>query len=278
MTGGALSVGPLSLALMPLLLMLSAWLGVGLARRVGRRDAVDAEPALLRALAIGLLAARLAFVWQWRELYDAHLWTVIDIRDGGWDPAIGVAAAVLTAVQGVRRQPALRRATVAGFALTLTLGLTSAVALKWLEPTRTPMPELRFTALGGGEVALRSFVGRPTVVNLWATWCPPCRREMPVLLQAQQARPDVHFVFVNQGESADEVQRFLQAQGLPLHHVLLDRSSALGAAFQQRGLPTSLFFDASGRLVSTRVGELSPAVLAQRLQALRPAPSRGSAG
>jgi thiol-disulfide isomerase/thioredoxin len=268
-TSGAVALGPLSVPLLPLLLLLAGFAGLWAGQRLGRRAAVDAEPALLRVLGVGLLAARLSFVWSWRSLYAAQPWSVFDIRDGGWDPALGVAAAALYAIHLVRRQPALRRAIAGGFSLTLALGVAAAIGLAALQPTRTPLPALRFAALEGGPaVALRSFSGKPTVINLWATWCPPCRREMPALLQAQRAHPEVNFVFVNQGETPEAVQRFLQAQGLPLRNVLLDPSFALGAAFDQRALPTSLFFGADGRLMSTRLGELSPAVLAQRLQAI----------
>lgn len=112
------------------------------------------------------------------------------------------------------------------------------------------------------------------VVNLWATWCAPCRREMPVLQQAQAARPEVHFVFLNQGESAERVLAFLGSQQLPLRNVLLDAHGQAGAQLGHRALPTTLFYDASGRLVDTRVGELSHATLAQRLEAMDPLPSR----
>lgn len=93
---------------------------------------------------------------------------------------------------------------------------------------------------------------------------------MPVLQRAQAEHPGVHFVFVNQGESADKVGGWLRARGFLMHNVLLDGTGQAGAAFKQRALPTTLFFDARGRLVSMRVGELSAATLTERLQALAP--------
>ena len=130
------------------------------------------------------------------------------------------------------------------------------------------LPPLAVQSLEGPTVSLASFQGKPTVVNLWATWCPPCRREMPVLEQAQVQRPDVNFVFLNQGESPDRVRSFLAAQNLPLRNVLLDVHGRAGIELGHRALPTTLFYDARGRLVDTRVGELSQASLGQRLSML----------
>jgi hypothetical protein len=88
---------------------------------------------------------------------------------------------------------------------------------------------------------------------------------MPVLEQAQRERPDVHFVFVNQGEPPERVRGWLASRGLALQNVLIDPRGEAGAAFESVGLPTTLFFDREGRMVARRVGELSAATLAQRL-------------
>ena len=132
---------------------------------------------------------------------------------------------------------------------------------------------------GGGAVRLPEFTGRPMVVNLWATWCPPCRREMPVLAEAQAQRADVAFVFVNQGEGANEVRDYLRGGAMALRNVVLDPASRVSQSTGARGLPTTLFFDAGGRLVDVHMGELTRAGLAQKLRrfgATQPAPSSSS--
>jgi thiol-disulfide isomerase/thioredoxin len=133
------------------------------------------------------------------------------------------------------------------------------------------LPPLSLSSLEGRPVSLADFAGKPTVVNLWATWCPPCRREMPALQQAQATNPDVNIVFVNQGEEAATIAAFLDRQGLSLSNVLVDPQSSTGAALGHSALPTTLFFDAHGRLAGTRIGELSQATLTQRLASLRAA-------
>jgi thioredoxin-like negative regulator of GroEL len=91
---------------------------------------------------------------------------------------------------------------------------------------------------------------------------------MPVLQAAQSERPDVNFVFLNQGEAAVQVQSYLNGQQLVLQNVLLDARGEVATQLGHRALPTTLFFDARGRLIDTRVGELSRATLAQRLAGL----------
>ena len=96
---------------------------------------------------------------------------------------------------------------------------------------------------------------------------------MPVLERAQRATPGVAFVFANQGESAETVKAYLAAESLVLKNMLLDPSGSVAAAASAPGLPTTLFFDATGQLVDRRMGELSPATLAQRLERLLAAPA-----
>jgi thiol-disulfide isomerase/thioredoxin len=267
-----LPLGPLALPLSPLLLGLSAWLALVLGQRLGRRAGVDAQPVLLRMLLFGLLGARLGFVWPWRSSYLHDPLSILDIRDGGWEPVAGCAAALLIGLVQAQRQPGLRKPVLAAALLLMSLSTAGEVALAaFADPPHRPLPAISLPDLAGRPVALASYAGKPTVLNLWATWCPPCRREMPLLQRAQAAHPEVHIVFVNQGEARADVLRYLQGQGLTLHNVLLDARRATGAAFQEQALPTTLFFDARGQLVSTRIGALSESTLAQRIATLHPA-------
>lgn len=268
-----LQLGPLTLSFTLLLALAALALGVFAGRWMGRRAGLDVEPLLWRVLLVGIVVARLVFVVQFQDAYLKAPWDILDLRDGGWSPLAGFAAAAVYAIAAGLRLAALRKplgAALGAVAVVWTLG---TMALGAMASSGEWLPALRLLALGGGTAALTDFQGRPTVVNLWATWCPPCRREMPVLQQAQAERPDVNFVFLNQGESADQVRAFLAAQKLPLRNVLLDARGEAGVQLGYRALPTTLFFDARGRLIDTRIGELSRATLHQRLAAISSSPT-----
>lgn len=271
---GALQLGPFTLA-WQLIVVLAA---VALASMVGhwlaRRGGVDVDPQLFRLLIVAVVAARLAFVVLFFDAYRASPLGILDIRDGGWRPLPGLAAAWLYALWVGWRRRAFRVPVWSALGSATLVWVVGSLVLVAVSPSKATLPAISLTGLDGRQVSLRQFEGKPTVVNLWATWCPPCRREMPVLAQAQERHPEIHFVFLNQGEAAAKVTAFMSAEKLALRNVLLDRQGEASGKFGQRALPTTLFFDASGRLVDTRIGEVSLATLTERLQALRlPNPS-----
>ncbi len=264
----AIVLGPFVLPYSLLLSFVAVASTLYVGKRSGRKAGVDVESVLWHALLVGLVVARLAFVWEFRSAYFASPQDVLDIRDGGWSPTAGFVGAWLFAVSRQGQLPAAKKALRAALLTGTVLWAAGAAVLSVRPDTGQELPALSFTSLEGQSVTLAAFKGKPIVVNLWATWCPPCVREMPMLHQAQLDRPSVNFVFLNQGEAADKVGGWLQARKLPMRNVLIDANKQAGAAFKQRALPTTLFFDADGRLVSMRVGELSAATLTEKLQAL----------
>ncbi|MBE0614344.1 MAG: TlpA family protein disulfide reductase [Burkholderiales bacterium] len=136
----------------------------------------------------------------------------------------------------------------------------------------TMLPKSQLTTLAGKSTDLATVAaGKPMVVNLWATWCPPCRLELPYLAAAQRQEPEINFVFADQGEDAVTVARYLDAAHLELANVLLDINLRLGREIGVTVLPVTLFYDAGGRMVDTHLGALSPSLLAEKLNKLRPA-------
>ena len=133
------------------------------------------------------------------------------------------------------------------------------------------LPRAQLVTLAGQMTDLPTLsAGKPTVVNLWATWCPPCRLEMPYLAAAQKQEPGINFVFVDEGEDLATVERYLSSVRLDLANVVLDPANKLGQEIGSSSLPVTLFFDASGRMVDSRIGALTPAILAEKMARVRP--------
>lgn len=262
-----LQIGPIVLPVSLFFMLIAIAAASYIGKRAGRRNDVDVEAILFQTLVVGVVVARMAFVLQFSTTYEASPLAVLDIRDGGWRPLAGFVSAWLFALGRQLKRPALRKPLLLAVLVATAIWGGGIYALSRPDHEQK-LPTLTLTSLQGATVDLAQFEGKPTVVNLWATWCPPCVREMPVLHEAQIRNPSVNFVFINQGESAQRVGGWLAARNLPLRNVLLDsRGQALGA-FNQRGLPTTLFFDAKGRLISTRTGELSAATLAEQLESI----------
>ena len=259
-------IGSLALPWPLLLAAGAAALGLAVGMVLDRRQAAGFWAMAWRVLLVTLLAARLAFVFEYREAFLQAPLDILDIRDGGWNGQIGVIAGWLYALALMRRQPSVRRPLMAGMGSGTAAWVLGSMALLVHAGNDIRLAAATARTLDGSQIELQSFSGKPTVVNLWATWCPPCRREMPLLQQAQIEHPRVHFVFLNQGEPAEEVRRFLASRQLELSHVLLDPKGRAGANLGgQTGLPTTLFFDARGRLSARYVGELSHETLEQML-------------
>lgn len=274
-----LHIGPLALPMAYLSTLLAILLGLGLAERAARKLAPGLAEAFSghawRMALLALVAARLGFVWRFKAAYLQTPLDILNIRDGGWEPQVGVIAAWVYALVLWQRQPAWRKP------LGLSVGVASGVWLagqlamgfgSGLQTGQPGLPPVVLQTLDQRAAPLATFKGKPVVLNLWATWCPPCLREMPVLQRGQQAHTDVHYLFVNQGESAKQVQDYLVRHGLGLQHVLLDPKGQIAAAFDASAYPSTLFFDAQGRLVARRIGELSWPTLLERVQLARQAP------
>ncbi|RGE46949.1 redoxin [Comamonas testosteroni] len=270
-------IGPLALPTMALAVFLALFLSQWWARRQQLRSGQPVEALLLRATLLGLLAARLTYVgWWWREYLEplpAGLLQIIDIRDGGFNLWAGLLAALGWALWRSRGQTLLRRGTLQALAAGALILIAAHALRTWTEPQKQPLPALSLVNASAQTVDLRSYQGQPLVINLWATWCPHCRREMPVLAQAQKEHPGVRFVWINQGEDAQAVLRYLQTMQLPPDQVLLDPQQQASQHWRQRGLPSTYFYDGQGRLRSTRMGELSRASLAEHLAGISPLPA-----
>lgn len=258
-----ISIGPFSVQIVAVFAaVLLAWVVARMvAKRMPDSPYKAAGGTLMDAVFVGFVAARLGYIAQWWEDYSKSPMSMIFIGDQGFSWWIGVLAALAFIWWRTRPMRALRRPVLVGVTAGLLAWFAAGGVLDLLQRSAPPLPALELATLDEKPVVLSSYIGRPVVLNLWASWCPPCRREMPVFEQAQAQYPDIAFVMVNQGESAQQARNFLEAEGLQLKDVLLDPASKTMQAVASRGLPTTLFFDQHGRLVDTHMGELSMASL-----------------
>ncbi|AWL28712.1 TlpA family protein disulfide reductase [Acinetobacter defluvii] len=219
--------------------------------------------SLWTMLWVGLVAARLVFVLLNLDVYLASPIDIIKVQDKGFHLYGGVIAGVawfLWKNRTFKLENKVIFVTIFTLICALSLGLS-----QWQKP-QSFYPNMQFNNLEQQQISLKQFVGKPTVVNLWASWCPPCHREMPVLAQAQNDFKQVNFVMLNQGEGVEKVQAYLSKNQFSFHNVLFDTQGELAKEMKMFGLPSTLFFNAQGQLVDRHMGELSPAMLQQYLK------------
>ncbi len=266
-----IQIGPLALALDRLVAVALILAFLTALDWVIRRYRVTAwQPTVLSILA-GLLAARAGHVWLYRESYALEPVAALQVWLGGWDWRFGVGAAGLVLILALR-QPRPVMAGLAALAVLsviwmgfLGLGadrsalrLPQGLVLEGAPPEAGRAPTWRIGQLRG----------RPAVINLWATWCPPCRREMPMLTQAARAEHRATILLVNQGEQPAQVSAFLRAQGLDPAHVALDPAGLLGEMAGAAALPTTLFIASDGTVRQVHTGELTRVQLDIAIRAL----------
>ncbi|MBI4311618.1 MAG: TlpA family protein disulfide reductase [Chloroflexi bacterium] len=170
------------------------------------------------------------------------------------DVVIGIAAGALVL------------AVVAIFGL--RMGATASKGPTALQ-VGSPAPEFSLPMAGGETLTLADLKGRPTWINFWATWCPPCRTEMPDLQEAYAASPPGRYnlLAIDMGEDAASVQRYLNEVGYTLP-VALDETGDVSLRYRVLGLPTHFFIDKDGVIKEIYVGALKPEEIRQRVAAL----------
>lgn len=134
----------------------------------------------------------------------------------------------------------------------------------------SPAPDFEISYSDGRKVRLSDLRGRPVLVNFWATWCPPCRAEVPEIQKAYEKYKASGFtvVAVNVQESTSAVAKFMEEFGMTFT-VAIDSSGAVGRLYRVSGIPASFFVDRSGIVREIIVGSLTAADLERMYAAIR---------
>lgn len=116
-------------------------------------------------------------------------------------------------------------------------------------PVDFPAPEIELSDLDGNPVSLASYQGQVVLVNNWATWCPPCKAEMPVLQAFYEAHKDQGFaiIAIEAGDSEEAVAQFVKDQKLSFP-VWPDQKTIALTAFRNQSLPSSYVIDREGQV------------------------------
>ncbi|MDE3096730.1 MAG: TlpA family protein disulfide reductase [Chloroflexota bacterium] len=131
-----------------------------------------------------------------------------------------------------------------------------------------PAPDFALRDVDGNVVKLSDLHGKVVWVNFWATWCVPCKQELPEIqkIAAEKRSAGLRVLEVNWQESAATARAFFAANGISLP-LLLDRSGAVYTQYKLSGLPDHFFIDRQGQLAAMYFGQLSETKMRQKLAA-----------
>ena len=136
-----------------------------------------------------------------------------------------------------------------------TNGQTYAQQTMQAMPGNPVAKDFKLKNLDGEFVSLSDFKGQVVMINFWATWCPPCRKEMPSMQRAweQYQKNDIMMLAVHIGGDVDEIWSFVSEYNLDFP-VLIDGNSKVSNAWPILGIPTSFVIDKQGKIAYRAIG------------------------
>ena len=125
-------------------------------------------------------------------------------------------------------------------------------------------PDFKIVDINGNSVKLSDYMGKPIILNFWASWCPPCKAEMPDFeSKYKEYGNEIHFLMVNVGDaSLNDAKKFIATSGYTFP-VFYDQWQEASYAYGAESIPATYFFDSDGNIVAYRVGMLSASMLQQ---------------
>jgi len=139
------------------------------------------------------------------------------------------------------------------------------------ESQRQSAPDITGTTLDGQPFSLAELRGKPTILNVWASWCAPCRAEAPILEKVWQAKQrDVHFIGLDTRDSDTAALSCIRKFGITYPNVI-DRDGALQLRFSDtlppQAIPSTIVIDAQGRVAARALGKVSESTLLGMIEA-----------
>lgn len=238
---------------------------------VTRIPARRQDPAFRRwsgqVVIFGIIAARLGFVaLHWPDFLADPL-SILYVWQDGYSLVAASAVAAGISLFHLCRAP--QNSLPTAFSLAVAITLAAVVLQITADAATASVPDTPFVTTAGNQVILSDRNGKPLVINLWASWCPPCHRELPMMADIAAEMPDADIMFANQGERSTVVQGFLARANLTLGPVILDSGQNLSGHNGALGLPVTLFIAADGRLQNIRVGEISRSPMRAEIHMLK---------
>lgn len=268
----------------------AVWIASLLAKRAGL-DPAWARNTVEGSVITGLITARAAYAALYWSAFSPAPWTILYFWQPGYLPVAGVAGGALYVLHRLRKQSAAGRlsglrivSTGLAFGATILaviLGTMNLASEDRVLKAGDTVPDFRLVNLDGQPVSYSGLEGKGVVLNFWATWCPPCRREMPLLESAwgRYKSKNVVIVGIAVGESPEDVRRFVDAQGFsyPIwvepenaEEVEAANTNEMLGWFGSAGLPTTVFIRPDGYIDEVYIGEVNRALLLERIPDLLP--------
>ncbi len=182
----------------------------------------------------------------------------------------------------VSQKRARRKSFIVGIVILVNVGLLAFLLTQLLTPATTPSsdpivghpaPGFSLTALGPAAakstLSLADFKGKAIVLNFWASWCAPCKEELPLLentwKQMQAQGKDVIFIGIDYQESSSAAASFLQQNGVT-YPAALDASGTVASKYGIASLPDTFFINRNGTVISKELREITAQVLSSNLK------------
>ncbi len=285
------SIGPLLVPTRPLAVILSLLLAVWVSKRLAGRFDLDAQWSQRVAEGCawsGIIGARLGFVLMIWSAFRATPWTALYFWQPGYLPYSGLLLGTAYALWRIWKRPVNERRSYVcvlggGYAVGAVLAVAVLGTMNMFTGPQVlrsgdQVPDFTLVNLSGDTVRFSDLAGRAVVLNFWATWCPPCRREMPLLdaIQKEYESRGLTVVGIDVGEDPDAVRRYVASIGVaypiwvdaPNRRTGIDSTQSIHGRFGGVGLPTTVFVDRGGIVQNRHLGELNRGFLQTQAEAL----------